>query len=346
MPGVLSVKRFELTLLRQQFEWAWQKPHLSRNLRVESESEITPQAALLQATSSSDLLPPVFPANQSRGWLETKIAVARTMLTRKPYSRLPLHVRIFTENTWQMWQQCEPDVPGQQEREAEEVTGKKRKGGKPKEKAVKGIKRYGPFRPLPSTIDVTFDRGGVDGKAAVAADAGEGASSSRPVPIDVNDTAFRTAHWQKWQRVSGRDRPDADDVQAGRAVPKLDCVICKEALDAQVSFIDAHSRTLADPVRRTIQHLPSALPITSQMNAARPTTYPVSPPTFYATHPQSLAHCYRKAAHVPPARHRWNGGKSFADATPVARANLDRWSTPEKRRKRRRRNSKRKNGDG
>jgi hypothetical protein len=145
-----------------------------------------------------------------------------------------------------MWQQCEPDIPGQQEREAEEVTGKKRKGGKPKEKAVKGIKRYGPFKPLPSTIDVTFDRGGVDGKAAVAAYAGEGSSSSRPVPIDVNDTAFRMAHWQKWQRVSGRDDVDANEDRAGRTSRELSCGICEEALNVQVCHLDVLFPTSAD----------------------------------------------------------------------------------------------------
>lgn len=140
-----------------------------------------------------------------------------------------------------MWQQCETEVPVRSDVAEEESTGKKKKAGKPKdgqEKQVKGIKRYGPFKPLPSTIDVTLDRGGVDGKAAIASYGGEGSASCRPVPIDVNDTAFRTSHWQKWQRVAGKDYADADEMRAGPPVPELSCGICKEAVDAQVGDYD------------------------------------------------------------------------------------------------------------
>lgn len=177
------------------------------------------------------------------------------MLTKKPYSRLPLHVRIFTENTWQMWQQCEPEVPRQPEATEEESTGKKKKGGKPKdgrEKQVKGIKRYGPFKPLPSTIDVTLDRGGVDGKAAMASYGGEGSTSGRPVPIDVNDTAFRTSHWQKWQRVAGKDHGDVDEMQVRTAGLELSCGICKEAVDAKVdNYGSSHTLELISASSRT-----------------------------------------------------------------------------------------------
>lgn len=135
-----------------------------------------------------------------------------------------------------MWQQCEPEVPVQSDVVEEESTGKKKKAGKPKdgrEKQVKGIKRYGPFKPLPSTIDVTLDRGGVDGKAAIASYGGEGSASSRPVPIDVNDTAFRMRHWQKWQRVAAKNHGDGE-MQVRTAGLELSCGVCKEAVDAQV----------------------------------------------------------------------------------------------------------------
>lgn len=151
------------------------------------------------------------------------------MLTRKPYSRLPLHVRIFTENTWQMWNECGPvderdtgTVAGETESAGQNKKKKKTGKDKGREKQVRGVKRFGPFKSLPETIDVTFDRGGVDGKALTGPVNAEG-TPGRPVPIDVGDTAFRTAHWQKWQRVSDKG-----------AHVELGCGICHEPVDAKV----------------------------------------------------------------------------------------------------------------
>lgn len=138
-------------------------------------------------------------------------------MTKRPYNRLPLHVRIFTEHAWGLWNACdsvdlavsstaEPTTTG-------ECGKQKKKRGDKKENPGKAIQRYGPFRPLPSTIDVTFDRGGVDGKAHPTAE-------GRPKAIDVADTTFRNGHWAKWEQCQ----------KAG-----LSCGICGEALDAQAS---------------------------------------------------------------------------------------------------------------
>lgn len=121
------------------------------------------------------------------------------MLTKRPYSRLPLHVRIFTERAWALWRACDPVADAAA-------------GGKKKRAGADGILRYGPFKPLPPTIDVALDRGGVDGKAVPT---GEG----RPRAIDVSDAAFRSAHWEKWTRCGSGE---------------MGCGMCGEPVNTQV----------------------------------------------------------------------------------------------------------------
>ncbi|KAJ9099948.1 hypothetical protein QFC21_003956 [Naganishia friedmannii] len=241
----MIVYGFPSKLAALQFEWAWQKPHISRNLRVESEADITPLAALLQAASSSDLPPPIFPANKTRNWLDVKLAVVRTMLTRTPYSRLPLQVRIFSQHAWEMWHEFNkthgaelpPDVVENAAAKGKgKGKGRKRKQGKHGTITIKG-QEYGPFKPLPSSVDVTLDMGGVDGKTMERKQGATGVTRLDG-PIDVNDTAFREAHFAKWQRVlptvqeGGLDGQAVEQERETRATRPV-CAICKEGIDVK-----------------------------------------------------------------------------------------------------------------
>ncbi|CAD6576441.1 MAG: camp-dependent protein kinase catalytic subunit [Tremellales sp. Tagirdzhanova-0007] len=69
-----------------QFEWAWQKPELSRHLRVRD-------------SVSEEERGPMFKKDAKRNWLERKVTVAYALLCLPPFSQLPLHLRFFTETT-------------------------------------------------------------------------------------------------------------------------------------------------------------------------------------------------------------------------------------------------------
>lgn len=102
---------------------------------------------------------------------------------------------------------------------------------------------YGPFKPLPPSIDVSFDMGGVDGKTMQRKEEMTGVTSLNG-PIDVNDTAFRQAHFAKWQRVASpvlqQNGLDAKVVEQGKQnqTSEFVCGICKEGIDIQVCSSD------------------------------------------------------------------------------------------------------------
>ncbi|WVF71317.1 hypothetical protein IAT40_006120 [Kwoniella sp. CBS 6097] len=72
-----------------QFEWAWQKPELSRHLREEG-----------------------FTKDTKRNWMERKLAVAHALLSLPPFSRLPLHVRFFVQEAYDKFQNLDPKRKG------------------------------------------------------------------------------------------------------------------------------------------------------------------------------------------------------------------------------------------
>ncbi|WVQ99550.1 hypothetical protein IAU59_006686 [Kwoniella sp. CBS 9459] len=72
-----------------QFEWAWQKPELSRHLREEG-----------------------FTKDAKRNWMERKLAVAHALLSLPPFNRLPLHVRFFVQEAYDKFQNLDPKKKG------------------------------------------------------------------------------------------------------------------------------------------------------------------------------------------------------------------------------------------
>ncbi|WVR06903.1 hypothetical protein IAU60_003939 [Kwoniella sp. DSM 27419] len=75
-----------------KFEWAWQKPELSRHLRrYENDQDAGP----------------IFAKDAKRNWLERKLAVAHALLTCPPFSRLPLHLRFFVQEVYDTFQRLD-----------------------------------------------------------------------------------------------------------------------------------------------------------------------------------------------------------------------------------------------
>jgi hypothetical protein len=124
-------------------------------------------------------------------------------------------VRIFTEHAWGLWKAC--DTPSPSDDAGASSPGKKKKG-RGKKDPFSQISRYGPFAPLPSTVDVIYDPAGVDGKAAKDRE-------GKPKGIHVTDGKFRNGHLEKWQRCEREG---------------LICGICRDPIDAQVRPNHSH----------------------------------------------------------------------------------------------------------
>lgn len=129
-----------------QFEWAWQKPELSRHLR------------------DNDL--PLFKKDAQRNWVERKLLVAKTLLTRPPFSRLPLNMRFFDDRALRVFE----GIP---------IT-------------------------LPTSIKIIQDLGGVSGSTGLR-DATVPGVTAINGPIDVKDTAFREDAMHALAEVDGAD---------------------------------------------------------------------------------------------------------------------------------------------
>jgi hypothetical protein len=170
------------------------------------------------------------------------------MLTRTPYSRLPLHVRIFSQHAWEMWHEFNKthgaDLPADMVDRPQgkgKGKGRKRKQGKNGVITING-QEYGPFKPLPPSVDVTLDMGGVDGKTMNRKEGTTGVTRLHG-PIDVNDTAFRDAHFAKWQRVvpmqqqqEGLDGKLVGEQEQQSHGRNPVCGICREGIDIKVCY--------------------------------------------------------------------------------------------------------------
>ncbi|WVN88436.1 uncharacterized protein L203_103646 [Cryptococcus depauperatus CBS 7841] len=78
----MVVYGFPSKLAALQFEWAWQKPELSRHLRQYD-------------SQTGEACGPIFSKDSRRNWVERKICVVYALLSSVPFSRLPLHVRFL-----------------------------------------------------------------------------------------------------------------------------------------------------------------------------------------------------------------------------------------------------------
>ncbi|EIW70449.1 hypothetical protein TREMEDRAFT_73470, partial [Tremella mesenterica DSM 1558] len=82
----MIVYGFPSKLTALQFEWAWQKPELSRHLRAHD------------AVTDADL-GPLFKKDGKRNHPTQKILVAHSLLNASPFCRLPLHIRFFNKDS-------------------------------------------------------------------------------------------------------------------------------------------------------------------------------------------------------------------------------------------------------
>lgn len=112
----MLVYNFPSKIAALQFEWAWQKPHLSRHLRthpVEGGESDLPNSSQL----SHSLQIPLFtdtPLNQVPHWsdgsrplpyhsLQTSLLVVRALLWSEPFAGWGLKILFFDESLWASW---------------------------------------------------------------------------------------------------------------------------------------------------------------------------------------------------------------------------------------------------
>ena len=161
-----------------------------------------------------------------RNRIETKMAVARTMLTKAPFRRWPLHIRVFTPEAWQIWNEFK--LVGQVDPEPVPVIRPKVKGVRKapvKRKTTADARR---FESLPEVATVVLDLGGVFGQAPGRTEATRGVTKLDG-PIDVEDTDFRSVVWQKWKAFRQRQPGNSGS-----------CAVCKGVIeDIDVSTVSA-----------------------------------------------------------------------------------------------------------
>ncbi|ODN94165.1 hypothetical protein L198_05016 [Cryptococcus wingfieldii CBS 7118] len=180
-----------------QFEWAWQKPELSRHLR-------------LQSAESRKETVPIFSKDTKRNWVERKICVAYALLALPPFSRLPLHIRFFVTEAKDMYESIHHTVL------AHEPLPKTRK------------KPVNPLHLIPQAVNPSvttmLDLGGVSGATGKRRESTRGVQS-RDGPIDVKDTEFRQGRrvWGKWEEVRERIALDEDVARCCRCEKMVDC---------------------------------------------------------------------------------------------------------------------------
>ncbi|WVQ80842.1 hypothetical protein IAT38_002949 [Cryptococcus sp. DSM 104549] len=168
----MIVYGFPSKLTALQFEWAWQKPEISRHLKW-----YDPQTG--QETG------PIFKKDGKRSWVERKICVAYALLSLPPFARLPLHIRFFVPEALEIF------------------NGIHQNALSPDPTPVPASKRAAAAVTLPSvispTVSKTLDLGGVSGLTGKRRESTKGVNG-REGPIDVQDKDFRQGPgvWDKW----------------------------------------------------------------------------------------------------------------------------------------------------
>nr|XP_018262816.1 uncharacterized protein I303_04300 [Kwoniella dejecticola CBS 10117]OBR84974.1 hypothetical protein I303_04300 [Kwoniella dejecticola CBS 10117] len=187
----MIVYGFPSKLTALQFEWAWQKPELSRHLRVSD-----PQ--------TGEDYGPIFSKDAKRNWVERKLAVAHALLTTPPFNRLPLHLRFFVQEVHEMFQAID------------------RTDSRPGRRTKKPTNQGWNPLPLDQNITSVLDLGGVSGTTGLRRESTQGVRSKEG-PIDVSDTDFRHSEsvWGKWKKAEQR-------LAAGHAIA---CEQCSQAID-------------------------------------------------------------------------------------------------------------------
>lgn len=194
----MVVEGFPSKLTALQFEWAWQKPEKTRHLRREVDSLTAPAPVPAPApapgslpttnTNTPSSKEPIFKPNAQRNWTSTKIAVARTLISRAPFRNLPLNVKIFTPGALEVWRDLDSVVTSRVAAASSSTTtlaleveveagGTSRKATAKAKAKAKTVKVKAPKKqnksldylnyipPLPRECIVSFDPSGVNGNA-------------------------------------------------------------------------------------------------------------------------------------------------------------------------------------
>ncbi|KIR51021.1 structure-specific endonuclease subunit SLX1 [Cryptococcus gattii Ru294] len=189
----MIVYGFPSKLSALQFEWAWQKPELSRHLKIRGEDEEYHR---------------IFTKDAKRNWVERKVCVAYALLSLPPFNRLPLHVRFFNHETHDIWQSIHEQAG---------LSAVRR--GKSRAKPVNPLHLLS--QTVAPAVTIILDLGGVSGTSGERRESTKGVLS-REGPIDVKDAEFRQGYgvWRKWLEISKR-------IVSGQ---NLCCHLCQEGI--------------------------------------------------------------------------------------------------------------------
>lgn len=149
------------------------------------------------------------------------------MLTKAPFDRLPLHVRIFSQEAWHVWEELQT---GKLVTDTAAAPRGKKALSKAKAKPYSDLT----FPPLPSTVTVTLDLGRVDGSTSESRDPSVKGIVSPDGPIAVDDQEFRAGVWQKWKEFLKSKGLETAYLPKGREK----CAVCKKPIaDVSVSLV-------------------------------------------------------------------------------------------------------------
>jgi len=134
--------------------------------------------------------------------------VAYALLCLPPFSRLPLHLRFFTADVHDLFQQLSPNNLHHPNKLV------------PRKGSTVMVK----LPSLSPMVTVILDLGGVSGKTGLRRQSTQGVTG-RDEPIDVQDEDFRFGSrvWAKWKNLEETTRQSA-----------LFCIICHQAIETTV----------------------------------------------------------------------------------------------------------------
>lgn len=203
-----------LSLMPEQFEWAWQNPQKSRHLQ-------TPMTATKKAAQ--------FPKTALSNKPLSKVQVLQYMISSKPWSAFNLRVTFFSQDAKAWWDRArqlgatirtDAGVRKWQKQLLKDGSSTSDPWG-----SVRGARI--------DQVKVDLREHGVDGERLARA----GQSDDIIDPIIAGDAAFADAHVAKWQSIA------ADE-------PRLTCPLCADEIDKadHLSFVMCPSSAACESV--------------------------------------------------------------------------------------------------